>query len=85
MPWSYLAGDEEGSENEREVRRGKFFRKFFLEKCRVTREAPMVRWMGQCIGRMGPTETAYYGTATESWMMSFENKENVFSFLVFIT
>ena len=34
---------------------------------------------------MGPTETAYYKTVTESWVMSLENKEIVFSFLLFIT
>ena len=73
----------------REVRRGKFLRKNFSEKWSVTGEAPTVittlRWIGQCTGRRGPLRQLICGTATESWMMSFENKWNVFSFLVFIT
>ena len=89
MPWSYLARDEKGSENEKRLREGSEKREIFEQKIFREMKCNKGSSNGQMDGTMhwskGPTKTAYYGTTIESWMMSFEKKENVFSFLVFIT
>ena len=54
VPWSYLTGDEEGSENEREVRRGKFFSKKFSEKCRVTGKLQRSEGWDNALVKWGP-------------------------------
>ena len=78
-----------------EVERGKWEeRNFWGKKFRRTEvlyqvSAPTVITMLSADGTMhwskGPLRQPIYGTATESWMIRFENKWNLFSVLGFIT
>ena len=93
VSWSYLAGDEEGSENEkrlkegserREVRKGKILSNKFLEKWSVTGEDPTVitslRWMGQCIGEGAHWDSLFTGLPLSHGWWVLKTGEKCFHF-----